>query len=146
MECGWKELGMKSEGTWEWGQKELGNEVRRNLGMRSEGTWEWGQKELGNEVEGTWEWGQKKLGNEVVRNLGIRSEGASGIVSCPDPTQLTRGEGVWCHKSKSLGQRKYRSLVIVSVDYKFVSVNNEFHNITLSGTIEVLVLASALFQ
>ena len=25
------------------------------------------------------------------------------IVSCPDPTQLTRGEGVWCHKSKSLG-------------------------------------------
>ena len=38
------------------------------------------------------------------------------------------------------------SLVIVSVDYKFVSVNNEFHNITLSGTIEVLVLASAVFQ
>ena len=25
------------------------------------------------------------------------------IVSCPDPTQPTRGEGVWCHKSKSLG-------------------------------------------
>ena len=25
------------------------------------------------------------------------------LVSCPDPTQLTRGEGVWCHKSKSLG-------------------------------------------
>ena len=23
------------------------------------------------------------------------------IVSCPDPTQLTRREGVWCHKSKS---------------------------------------------
>ena len=27
----------------------------------------------------------------------------SGIVSCPDPTQLTQGEGVRCHKSKSLG-------------------------------------------
>ena len=27
------------------------------------------------------------------------------LVSCPDPpTQLTRGEGVWCHKSKSLGK------------------------------------------
>ena len=25
------------------------------------------------------------------------------IVSCPDPTQLMQGEGVWCHKSKSLG-------------------------------------------
>ena len=25
------------------------------------------------------------------------------IVSCPDPTQPTRGEGVWCHKSNSLG-------------------------------------------
>ena len=25
------------------------------------------------------------------------------VVSCPDPTQFTRGEGVWCHKSKSLG-------------------------------------------
>ena len=25
------------------------------------------------------------------------------IVLCPDPTQLTWGEGVWCHKSKSLG-------------------------------------------
>ena len=29
-------------------------------------------------------------------------------------------------------------------DYKFVSVKNEYHNITLSGTIEVLVLASGL--
>ena len=29
------------------------------------------------------------------------------VVSCPDPTWLTRGEGVWCHKSKSLGQWKY---------------------------------------
>ena len=25
------------------------------------------------------------------------------IVSCPDPTQLTRGKGVWCHKSECLG-------------------------------------------
>ena len=24
------------------------------------------------------------------------------LVSCPDPTQLMRGEGVWCHKSNSL--------------------------------------------
>ena len=24
------------------------------------------------------------------------------MVLCPDPTQLTCGEGVWCHKSKSL--------------------------------------------
>ena len=27
------------------------------------------------------------------------------IVSCPDSTQITRGEGAWCHKSKSLGQQ-----------------------------------------
>ena len=25
------------------------------------------------------------------------------VLLCPDPTQLTWGEGVWCHKSKSLG-------------------------------------------
>ena len=25
------------------------------------------------------------------------------VVSCPDPTQLTQGEGVWCHKSECLG-------------------------------------------
>ena len=25
------------------------------------------------------------------------------LVLCPDPTQLTRGEGVWCHKSECLG-------------------------------------------
>ena len=44
-----------------------------------------------------------------------RGDKFTSVVSCPDPTQLTREEGVWCHKSKSLGQRKYRSLVIVSV-------------------------------
>ena len=32
------------------------------------------------------------------------------------------------------------------IDYKFVSVNNEFHNITWSGTINVLVLVSTLFK
>ena len=30
------------------------------------------------------------------------------VVSCPDPTQLTRGEGVWCHKSECLGQLQKR--------------------------------------
>ena len=30
----------------------------------------------------------------------------SPIVSCPDPTQLTR-EGVWCHKSNSLMPRSH---------------------------------------
>ena len=29
--------------------------------------------------------------------------GRVGLVSCPYPTQLTQGEGVWCHKSKSFG-------------------------------------------
>jgi len=29
------------------------------------------------------------------------------LVLCPDPTQLTRGKGIWCHKSKSLGLRTY---------------------------------------
>ena len=28
------------------------------------------------------------------------------VVSCPDPTQLTRGEGAWCHKSKSLASSR----------------------------------------
>ena len=31
------------------------------------------------------------------------------VVSCPDPTQLTQGKGVWCHKSKSLDKPKYPS-------------------------------------
>ena len=55
--------------------------------------------------------------DDEVREEGgcVIHVGASVSVSCPDPTQLTRGEGVWCHKSKSLGQWKYRSLVIVSV-------------------------------
>ena len=48
-------------------------------------------------------------------HTGFWVGGGKQVVSCSDPTQLTRGEGVWCHKSKSLGQRKYQSLVIVSV-------------------------------
>ena len=51
--------------------------------------------------------------------------------------------------SETLGLGKYCSLLLVSVDYKLVSVNNECHYIiSLSGMIEVyiLVLASALVQ
>ena len=51
------------------------------------------------------------------------------------------------NSSETLGLGKYCSLLLVSVDYKLVSVNNECHNIiSLSGMIEVLVLASALVQ
>ena len=35
------------------------------------------------------------------------------LVSCPDPTQLTRREGVWCHKSKSLGKLSQKICVYV---------------------------------
>ena len=38
----------------------------------------------------------ERAGNKTFDNL------FSQLASCPDPTQLTRGEGVWCHKSKSL--------------------------------------------
>ena len=54
-------------------------------------------------------WGGMVRGWSVGGMVGV-SMGAdifARVVSCPDPTWLTRGEGVWCHKSKSLGQWKY---------------------------------------
>ena len=52
------------------------------------------------------------LGIELAHAVGIFSAGPitdklvrhlRELVSCPDPTQLTRGEGIWCHKSECLG-------------------------------------------
>ena len=55
----------------------------------------------------------REEGGLLIISLMSRQVEGAQLVSCPDPTQLTWGEGVWCHKSKSLGQRKCRSLLIV---------------------------------
>ena len=70
-----------------------------------------------------------------------KSQGSLRIIYWwPQPNKVQPCHTIWCHKSKSLGLQKYWSLVIVSVGLQLVSVNNEFHNITLSITSEVLVL------
>ena len=61
----------------------------------------------------------------------------SVLVSCLDPPSSCRGERV----SPILGPAEVPKPCNCE---KFV--NNEFHNITLSSMIEVLVLASVLFQ
>ena len=38
-----------------------------------------------------------------LTSLTSQTHAVSLLVLCLDPTQLTREEGVWCHKSKSLG-------------------------------------------
>ena len=58
---------------------------------------------------------------------------------------LLRVDIVW-YPDPHLAHKRRRGLVSaspVSVDYKLRSVNNEFYNILLSGTIEVLVLTLA---
>ena len=69
------------------------------------------------------------------------------LVLCPDPTQFTQGEGVWCHKFKSLALQKYRSLVFVSVGLKIGQcwIMN-FITSLWSNMFEVLVFSSVLVQ
>ena len=46
-------------------------------------------------------WSRTQILLKFGGGLGTRLARATcELVSCPDPTQLTRGEGVWCHKSK----------------------------------------------
>ena len=53
---------------------------------------------------------EKRVGKKEKGEVG--RVGKRGVILCPDalaivsytdPTQLMRGKGVWCHKSKSLG-------------------------------------------